>query len=337
MTEKTAVLVVGGAGYIGSHVSRWLRERGRPVVVLDDLSSGHADAVLGAPLVVGDMADSALLADTLRRHQVGAVLHFASLIQVGESIAQPGRYYENNIAKTISLLNALVAENVKKLVFSSTAAIFQASDAPLAEQDTQAPLNPYGRSKWLLEQLLPDYERAHGLRSVCLRYFNAAGAHPDGQLGERHDPETHLIPLAIEAALGRRQALQVFGGDYPTPDGTCVRDYVHVQDLADAHERALQYLEAGGASAAFNLGNGQGFSVREVLAAVALAVGRAVPHHMAERRAGDPPRLVADARLAGQVLGWRPQYPALADIVRHAVQFHTQSAALSGRPAHFSE
>ncbi len=327
MTEQTSVLVVGGAGYIGSHTVRLLQERGRAVVVLDDLSTGHADAVSGAPLVVGDVANASLLADTLRRHRVGAVLHFASLIQVGESVAQPGRYYENNIGKTIAMLNVLAAENVKKLVFSSTAAIFgNPENALIGEADRKAPLNPYGLSKWVVEQLLPDYDRAYGLRSVCLRYFNAAGAQPDASLGERHEPETHLIPLAIRAALGQGPALQVFGDDYPTPDGTCVRDYVHVCDLADAHERALRYLEAGGPSSAFNLGNGQGFSVRQVLSAVAQALGRPVPHQWAPRRAGDPPRLVADASRAAQALGWQPQRPALADIVGDAARFHAQGA-----------
>ncbi|MDR2127771.1 MAG: UDP-glucose 4-epimerase GalE, partial [Burkholderiaceae bacterium] len=323
-----SVLVVGGAGYIGSHVVRALQARGCATVVLDNLSAGHRQAVRGAPLIVADVADAAVVRQTIEAHAVDAVMHFASFIQVGESVAQPGKYYDNNVARTIALLNTLAACGVRHFIFSSTAAIFGEPQADVIdERHPQRPINPYGRSKWLVEQLLPDYERAHGLRSVCLRYFNAAGAHPDASLGEAHDPETHLIPLAIGAALGQRGALSVFGQDFPTPDGTCIRDYIHVVDLAQAHILALDYLRQGGASAQMNLGNGTGYSVMEVIAAVQAAANLPVPCQMAGRRAGDPARLVASADKARALLGWTPQYAQLSAIVSHALAWHRKYPA----------
>lgn len=317
------VLVVGGAGYIGSHTVRALTDQGRRVVVLDNLSTGHADAVQNAELVVGDAGDVDLVARLVRERRLPWTIHFAAFSQVGESVADPVRYYRNNVARTADLLYALCRSGAKGFVLSSTAAIFGQPVAPrIDEAHPKAPINPYGRSKWLIEQMLADLAVPHGLTSVALRYFNAAGAHPDGTLGERHDPESHLIPLAIGAALGYRAPLKVFGSDYPTPDGACIRDYVHVMDLADAHVRALDYLGAGGVSTAFNLGNGSGYSVHEVLSAVGEVVGKAVPHEVVARRAGDPPVLVADSGRAHEVLGWAPRRPALQDIVADAARFH---------------
>jgi UDP-glucose 4-epimerase len=325
MLNKTTVLVVGGAGYIGSHMVRLLQDQGIALLVLDDLSSGFADAVGGADLIVGDIADTELLDSIFTAHPIDAVMHFASFIQVGESVVNPAKYYENNVAKTLVLLAAMVRHNVKSFIFSSTAAIFGNPISPtIDENHPHSPINPYGRTKWMIEQLLQDYELAYGLRSVCLRYFNAAGAQPDASLGERHDPETHLIPLAIKAALGQGGALKVFGSDYPTPDGTCVRDYVHVCDLASAHLLALEHLRAGASSLRLNLGCETNYSVKQVLACVGKVVGKAVPHDVVGRRDGDPAVLVANSALASSTLSWRPQYPVLEDIVTHAVAWHAK-------------
>ena len=313
------VLVVGGAGYIGSHMVLVLAEQGHEVLVLDDLSSGHADAVHGGELVVGGLGDAALLERLLGSGRIDAVMHFASFIQVGESVQQPGKYYRNNFSNTLALLDAMVRHGVKRFIFSSTAAIFgEPQRVPVDEAALQRPINPYGRTKWFVEQALQDYDHAHGLRSVCLRYFNAAGADPRGRTGERHDPESHLIPLVLQAASGRRASIQVFGRDYDTPDGTCIRDYVHVMDLCSAHALALEVLMRGGASAAYNLGNGNGFSVQEVIDTARRVTGRAVPVVDAPRRPGDPPRLVADSRLARRELGWAPAHADLSTMVAHA-------------------
>jgi len=313
------LLVVGGCGYIGSHMVKCLLENGHEVVVLDDLSSGTPGALLGGELVVGDCADTALLATLFERHAFDGVLHFASFIQVGESVTDPGKYYHNNVLKTFTLLNAMRAHKVNNLIFSSTAAVFGNPEyVPIDEKHVLHPINPYGWSKRMVEQILADFETAYGLKSVALRYFNAAGADPQARIGEAHEPETHLIPLALQAASGRRPALKVFGRDYDTRDGTCVRDYIHVDDLAQAHMLALQYLWSGGASAAFNLGNSRGFSVQEVLDVVGEVVEQAVPCEDAPRRAGDPASLVADAQQANAVLGWVPQYTDLKTIVQHA-------------------
>ena len=320
------LLVIGGCGYIGSHMVKCLLAAGHSVQVLDDLSSGHRDAMLGGELVEGDCGDRALLDRLLIRGQLDGVLHFASFIQVGESVVDPAKYYENNVAKTLVLLQAMKDHGVGPLIFSSTAAVFgNPVHIPMAEDHPREPINPYGWSKRMVEQMLEDFDRAYGLRSVALRYFNAAGADPLGRIGERHDPETHLIPLALQAVSGRRAALKVFGRDYDTPDGTCVRDYIHVDDLAQAHLQALEYLWAGGASDAFNLGNGQGFSVQEVLDAVESVTGKPVPFVDAPRRAGDPARLVADSKRAREVLGWKPVYAELAQIVAHAWQWEQRA------------
>lgn len=316
---NNVVLVVGGAGFIGSHMVKHLLANDRQVVVLDNLSNGHQDAVLGGTFIEGDMADRSLLNDIFTSFPIGAVMDFASFIQVGESVEKPLLYYHNNFYNTLTLLETMLSFGVKHLVFSSTAAIFgEPQRIPIDEEHPKAPLNPYGESKWMVERVLRDFDRAYGLKSACLRYFNAAGADPDGELGERHQPETHLIPLALEAAAGLRPFLSIHGTDYDTPDGTCIRDYVHVADLCRAHLAALNYLGEHNRSLACNLGNGVGFSVREVINAVERVTGCQVPLKEGARRAGDPPRLVADSRLANRMLGWAPQYAGLESMVAHA-------------------
>jgi len=321
----SAVLVTGGAGYIGSHKVKYLREKGHEVVVLDDLSGGFADAVPKDSLVEGNIGDSRLLDRLFSAYEITAVMNFASFIEVGTSVKNPSSYYQNNVGNTLVLLDAMVRHGVKRFVFSSTAAIFGNPEyTPIDEDHPKAPINPYGRSKWLVEQLLQDYASAYGLQSVCLRYFNAAGADPEGNLGERHDPETHLIPLVLQAASGRRESITVFGDDYETEDGTCVRDYIHVEDLAQAHWLALEYLERENRCAAFNLGNGNGYSIRQVIETVRDVTGRDFRVEEGPRRAGDPPVLVADSRRAVSELGWRPQYSELSELVRHAWNWELQ-------------
>jgi len=315
----TKILVIGGAGYIGSHMVRYLQQAGHDVVVADNFSTGYRDAVQGCELVELDIADAAALAALFAAHRFDAVLHFASFIQVGESVTEPGKYYANNLAATLTLLQAMVRAGVKRFIFSSTAAVYGDPEyVPIDEVHPKAPINPYGRSKWMVEQVLEDFDRAYGLKSVCLRYFNAAGADPAGRLGERHEPETHLIPLILQAASGRRPAITLFGRDYDTPDGACIRDYIHVADLVEAHVLALDYLQKDGARAAFNLGNGNGFSVQEVIETARRVTRREIRVMDAPRRAGDPPRLVADSSLARRVLGWQPHFADLETIVAHA-------------------
>ena len=314
-----SILVVGGAGYIGSHMVKRLRRAGLHAVVADDLSSGHREAALGAPLHIGDIGDAAFVDALLGEVRPAAVMHFASCIQVGESVAEPAKYYRNNLTATQVLLDGMRAHGVNRFIFSSTAAIFgDPQYVPIDEAHPKAPINPYGRSKWFVEQMLEDFDRAYGLKSVCLRYFNAAGADPEGELGECHQPETHLVPLILQVAAGRRPHITVYGEDYATADGTCVRDYIHVEDLADAHLLALRQLLAGGGSARYNLGNGNGYSVREVIAAVRRVTGHAIPVVVGPRREGDPPVLVADARAAREALGWQPCHGDLDTLVAHA-------------------
>lgn len=313
------ILVVGGAGYIGSHMVKYLLRAGHRVIVVDNFSTGFRVALVGGELVELDISDAAGLNALFVSNRIDAVMHFASYIQVGESIEKPSMYYANNLASTLILLQAMTHAGVKRFIFSSTAAVYGNPEySPIDEAHSKAPINPYGRSKWMVEQILEDYGRAYGLKSVCLRYFNAAGADPGGELGERHEPETHLIPLILQAASGRRDAITVFGRDYDTPDGTCIRDFIHVTDLASAHGLALDYLMAGGESMAFNLGNGDGFSVQHVIDTAQRVTGRNIIVKNAARRAGDPPRLVADSSRARRVLGWKPLYAELDSIISHA-------------------
>jgi UDP-arabinose 4-epimerase len=317
-----SILVTGGAGYIGSHVCKALAGNGFQPIAYDNLSQGHAHAVQWGPLVEGDIADRRLLAETMQRFRVAAVMHFAALIQVGDSMREPLRYLQTNVGGSLTLLQAMVESDVRSIVFSSTCAIYGTPRRlPLDEQHPQAPVNAYGASKMMVEQSLGWAAQAHGLTHAALRYFNAAGADPAGELGEEHEPETHLIPLVLQAACGARPAIDIFGTDWPTPDGTCIRDYVHVCDLADAHLSALRHLLAGGASLAVNLGTGCGYSVLEVIDAVERVTGRPVPRHMTSRRMGDPPVLVADPRLAQTALNWLPRHSDLDQIVQTAWQW----------------
>jgi UDP-glucose 4-epimerase len=315
-----SVLVTGGAGYIGSHTVKALRSRGADVVILDDLSAGHRAAAkpLHAPLEEGSITDTARVLDVMKAHEVDAVMHFAAWLSVSDSVKDPIGYYQNNVAGALSVLRAAVEAGVRYFIFSSTAATFgNPVETPITEEHPQRPINAYGETKLAVERALPHFERAYGVRSVVLRYFNAAGADPDGALGEDHHPETHLIPRAIDAAAGR-DAFAIFGLDYDTPDGTCLRDYVHVTDLADAHLLALESLRAGGPSAAYNLGNGKPLSVREVVSSVERVTGRKVPATEGPRRPGDPAVLFASSDRIKRELGWKPRYEAIDVIVETA-------------------
>ncbi len=317
------VLVAGGAGYIGSHTCKALTAAGFTPVVYDNLSSGHRWAVRWGPLEIGDIRDEARLTEVLLRYRPAAVLHFAALIAVGESVIAPGKYYQTNVAGSIALLNTMRAQGIDTLVFSSTAAVYGVPLCqPIDETQPRAPVNPYGWSKAMVEQIIADHATAHNLRWAALRYFNACGADPDGESGEEHDPELHLIPRALMAVAGRLPHLDLFGTDYPTPDGTCVRDYIHVSDLAAAHVAALRYLLSGGVSVAANLGVGRGFSVREVIAAVEAVTGRPVPLKYGPRREGDPAELVADPALAMRTFGFKPRFTELSEMVATAWNWH---------------
>ena len=322
MIEARHVLVVGGAGYVGSHMVRCLGNAGIDVTTLDNLSSGRRESVTHGEFVRGDLGDRALLDQLLGSARYDGVMHFAAHIEVDESVVNPAKYYLNNVVKTQILLDAMRDHGVNDFIFSSTAAIFgEPVRDRIDEAHPKAPINPYGRSKLMVEAILADYDSAYGLNSVCLRYFNAAGADPAGDIGERHEPESHLLPLVLRAASGRRESISIFGADYDTRDGTCVRDYIHVNDLCDAHLLALRTLWDGAPSAAYNLGNGNGFSVREVIDAAIAVTGQDIAVVEAERRAGDPGTLVADSTRAKSALQWRPQYADLLKIIDHAWQW----------------
>ena len=324
------VLVVGGAGYIGSHAARALKRRGHEVLVYDNLSTGFARLATGFELIQADIADIKALTSALRR--VDAVMHFAAHAYVGESVENPRKYFRNNVEAGLALLNTCVDCGVKRFIFSSTCAVYGVPvRVPITEDNPREPVNPYGVTKLVFERALEAYDQAYGMRFASLRYFNAAGADESGEIGELHEPETHLIPAALEAVIGARPELQVFGTDYPTPDGTCIRDYIHVNDLAEAHVLALSYLEQGGNSVAVNLGTGRGTSVKEILDAVERVAGKPVPKRVAPRRAGDPPALVADPRRAEQLLRWKAKH-SLDDIVSTAWRWmqNTRAAALRG-------
>lgn len=325
------VLLAGGAGYIGSHTAKYLASRGILPVTFDNLSRGHREAVRWGPFERGDIQDRETLLKAFARHKPEAVLHFAAFAYVEESVREPVLYYRNNVAGTVTLLEAMRESGIGRLVFSSSCATYGVpASLPIREDAPQRPINPYGWGKLMVERMLGDCGNAFGLRHVSLRYFNAAGADPEGEIGEDHDPETHLIPSAILAALGRRPALTVYGTDHPTADGTCVRDFVHVNDLAQAHYLALEYLARGGESDAFNLGNGGGHSIREVIAAVSARAGKAVPVVQSDRRPGDPPALVGSSTKARLVLGWRPAYPSLETLVDTAWKWQSKTKGPGG-------
>ncbi|MBD2059867.1 UDP-glucose 4-epimerase GalE [Oculatella sp. FACHB-28] len=325
---RPTILVTGGAGYIGSHAVLALQQADYEVVVLDNLVYGHRDLVekvLQVELVVGDTCDRALLDQLFASRNIAAVMHFAAYAYVGESVTDPAKYYRNNFIGTLTLLEAMVAASVNKFVFSSTCATYGVpKTVPIPEDHPQDPINPYGATKLMVERVLADFGVAYGLKSVCFRYFNAAGADPAGRLGEDHIPETHLIPLVLLAALGQRESISILGTDYPTPDGTCIRDYIHVADLASAHVLGLEYLLKGGDTDVFNLGNGNGFSVKQVIETAKQVTGRDFKVVEGDRRPGDPPALVGSGEKASKILGWQPQYADLSKILSHAWQWHQQ-------------
>ena len=318
------ILVTGGAGYIGSHTVRELRERGMDVVVYDNLSTGHIQSIGDTPFVKGDLFDVELLRKTFREYGVDSVIHFAAYSLVGESMVNPAKYYHNNVAGTLALLDAMLAENVKYLVFSSSAATYgDCGDGLITENSPQNPTSVYGQTKLMMEQFMQDYDKAYGMKYVALRYFNAAGAHASGEIGEAHNPESHLIPLILQVSNGKREQINIFGDDYPTHDGTCIRDYIHITDLADAHIKALEYLKNGGKSTYYNLGNGNGFSVKEVIDTVEKVLGQPIKKQIVERRPGDPASLVASSEKIQRELGWKPKYDTLDSVVASAWKWHS--------------
>ena len=325
-SSQTTILVTGGAGYIGSHSVFALQQAGYEVIILDNLVYGHRDlveTVLKTKLIVGNTSNSALLKQIFTEHQIDAVMHFAAYAYVGESVTKPAKYYQNNVVGTLTLLEAMIEAGINKFVFSSTCATYGIPQkVPITEDQPQNPINPYGASKLMVEKILQDFDRAYDFRSVSLRYFNAAGADPEGMLGEDHNPETHLIPLVLQTALGHRESISIFGTDYDTPDGSCVRDYIHVTDLAQAHILALKYLLEDGKTNVFNLGNSNGFSVRQVIETARKITGREIKAIECDRRPGDPPILVGSREKSQSILGWQPQYSDLENIIAHAWQWH---------------
>ncbi|MCG2722128.1 MAG: UDP-glucose 4-epimerase GalE [Thermodesulfovibrionales bacterium] len=319
------ILIVGGAGYIGSHVNKFFSLRGYRTVVFDNLVYGHREFVKWGEFFFGDLADKEQIRRCFREYAIDAVMHFSAFAYVGESVADPAKYYLNNVANTLNLLEVMREFQVRHFIFSSTCATYGIpGTVPIPEDHPQKPVNPYGRSKLMIEEILKDYDSAYGIKHINLRYFNAAGADPDTEIGEQHDPETHLIPLAIDAALGRREDIRIFGTDYPTKDGTCIRDYIHVMDLADVHIKALEYVKDGETSDSFNLGNGTGHSVREVIDTVKRISSRDFRVIETERRAGDPPVLIGSSQKAIATLGWRPQFADIGTIVETALRWHSK-------------
>lgn len=325
-SQAKTILVTGGAGYIGSHAVLALKEKGYDVVILDNLVYGHRDVVennLKVELIVGETTDRALLDQIFNTRNIAAVMHFAAYAYVGESVENPAKYYQNNVVGTLTLLEAMQQAGINQFVFSSTCATYGIPETvPIPETHPQNPINPYGESKLMVERILKDFDTAYGLKSVSFRYFNAAGADPQGRTGEDHNPETHLIPLILLTALGKRNAIKIFGTDYPTRDGTCIRDYIHVTDLAQAHVLGLEYLLNGGESEVFNLGNGNGFTVREMIATAKEVTQTDFTVEETDRRPGDPAMLVGSSEKARQVLGWQPEYANLSQIIDHAWQWH---------------
>ena len=320
------ILVTGGAGYIGSHAVLALQDAGYEVVILDNLVYGHrelVETVLKVELIEGDIGNRELLDQIFKSREFAAVMHFAAYAYVGESVSHPAKYYRNNVVGTLTLLEAMCDAGIKNFVFSSTCATYGVPEQiPVVENQRQQPINPYGMTKLMVEHILSDFDHAYGLRSVRFRYFNAAGADPQGRLGEDHSPETHILPLVLLTAMGKRESISIYGTDYDTPDGTCIRDYIHVTDLAQAHVLGLEYLLKGGSTEVFNLGNGQGFSIQEVIEAARVVTGRPIAVTLADRRPGDPPILVGSGEKAKRILGWQPEYADLKTILAHAWQWH---------------
>ncbi len=323
------ILVTGGAGYIGSHVLKHLLKRGEEVVIVDNLERGHKWAVTGGILEVGDLRDVNFLEGVFDKYPINAVMHFAAFCYVGESTERPEIYYQNNIGGSLNLLSAMVSHNVQHMIFSSSCALYGVPHyVPIDENHPQAPISPYGRTKHIFEEILVDYQKRYGIKVVSFRYFNASGADPDGEIGELHNPETHIIPIVLDVALGRREKVYIFGTDYHTTDGTCIRDYIHVDDIAKAHIIGLDYLLAGGKSMPFNLGNGKGYSVKEVIKGVERVTGKKINWEPTDRRAGDPAILIANDSLARKVLGWEPMYKDLDEIIETAWNWHKKIEGL---------
>jgi UDP-glucose 4-epimerase len=323
MKNKEHILVVGGAGYIGSHTNKLLSQKDYKTVVFDNLIYGHKEFVKWGEFFLGDLANKEQIRQCFRRYPISAVMHFSAFAYVGESVADPAKYYRNNVANTLNLLDVMHEFEVKYFIFSSTCATYGIPERiPITEDHPQKPVNPYGKSKLMVEDILKDYDSAYGIKHINLRYFNAAGADPDGEIGEDHDPETHLIPLVLDAAAGKRPHITIFGDDYDTPDGTCIRDYIHVTDLAQAHVLALRALENKAGSIAYNLGNGQGYSVREVIKMAEKVTGRSIPVKISDRRIGDPPTLIGNAAKIIDELGWIPEFSDMEAIVKTAWEWN---------------
>ena len=317
------ILVVGGAGYIGSYMCKYLSKNGYHPVILDNLIYGHREAVKWGSFFKGSMDDSALLDQIFSEHQIAAVMHFAAFCYVGESVLQPARYYRNNVANTLNLLEFMNKRGVRSFIFSSSCATYgEPVEIPITENHTQNPINPYGRSKLMVEQIMEDFSHAYKSECVSLRYFNAAGADPDGELGEDHNPETHLIPLVLKTAIGKREMINIFGDDYPTKDGTCIRDYIHIDDLAQAHLLALERLLSGLSGGCFNLGNGSGHSVMQLIETARKVTGKTIPSKVVDRRPGDPAVLIGSSEKAIKTLGWHPRFPELETIIETAWKWH---------------